>query len=53
MKLMVRRILWLGALLLVMLTSIPACSDTKPNNVQSTVPDPQGGAVPKPAGKGG
>jgi hypothetical protein len=52
---MVRRMICLGALLVVMLTCIPACSgDAKPNpnGAWSTVPDPKGNEVPKPAGRG-
>jgi hypothetical protein len=49
---MVRRLFWLGAVLLPILLSVPACTDSKPNNVHSTVPDPLGNDVPKPAGRG-
>jgi len=50
---MVRRFLWLGAILLPILLSVPACNDSKNNNVRSTVPDPGGSEVPKPAGAKG
>jgi hypothetical protein len=44
---MVRRVLFLGAVLLLVL-SVPACSDSK--STGPTVSDPDGNFVPKPAG---
>jgi hypothetical protein len=48
---MVRRLLCLGAVLLILL-SVSACGSSKPTT--KTVPDPDGNYVPKPGGgKGG
>jgi hypothetical protein len=49
---MVRRFLYLGTILLLILLSVPACGDKKQKG--PTVPDPDGDYVPKPGGgKGG
>jgi hypothetical protein len=50
---MVRRLLCLGAILLPLLLSLPACGSSKPT--VKIVPDPDGNVVPKAAGgaKGG
>ncbi len=49
---MVRRLLCVGAVLLLILLSVPACSNSK--STGKTVKDPDGDYVPKPAGaKGG
>jgi hypothetical protein len=45
---MVRRFLCLGAILLLLLLSAPACSKAK--NTAPTVPDPDGNYVPNPGG---
>jgi hypothetical protein len=52
---MVRRFLRLAVLLLLGLAGGPGCGDSSPGPTKkTTVPDPEGGAVPKPAGtKGG
>jgi hypothetical protein len=44
---MVRRFLSLGVILLLILLSVPACSnDQKTNNQGPTMADPEGGAKP-------
>ncbi|HZY90190.1 MAG TPA: hypothetical protein VFE78_35540 [Gemmataceae bacterium] len=50
---MVRRFLCLSAVVLTVLLSVPACGPSKPTNKPPTVSDPEGGAVPRPAGKAG
>jgi hypothetical protein len=52
---MVRRFLRLAVILLVALAVGPGCGDSSAGPSKKTpVPDPEGGAVPKPAGaKGG
>ena len=51
---MIRRFLCAGMLLVIVL-SLPACSETKPSSKPpTTVPDPEGEAKPKaPGGKAG
>jgi hypothetical protein len=46
---MARRFLCLGAILLLIVLSVPACGDRKKNE-RPTVPDPDGNYVPKPGG---
>jgi hypothetical protein len=46
---MVRRFLCLGAILLLLLLSVPSCGDGKKNK-GPVVPDPDGDYVPKPGG---
>ena len=48
---MARRILLLGAALLALLLSVPACGESKPTN-RPAVADPEGNATPK-AARGG
>jgi hypothetical protein len=50
---MVRRLVGVGAILLLILLSAPACQKDGANKKASTVVDPDAGAVPKPAGKAG
>jgi hypothetical protein len=46
---MMRHVLCLGAVLLLLLLSVPGCSDSKSKKAP-TVPDPDGNFVPKPGG---
>jgi hypothetical protein len=48
---MTRRFLWLGAALLALLLSVPACGGGKPTNKGPAVADPEGAA--KPSLRGG
>jgi hypothetical protein len=50
---MVRRFLCLGAIVLLLLLSIPACGGGSTTRKGEPVPDPDSGARPKPAGRGG
>jgi hypothetical protein len=50
---MVRRFLCVAAVLLTALLSVPACGTSKPTAKPPAVPDPEGGAVPRPGGKAG
>jgi hypothetical protein len=49
---MVLRFLWLGAILLPILLTVPACNDAKPTTARPTASDPLGNEVPKPGGRG-
>jgi hypothetical protein len=48
---MIRRFLCLGVIL--MMTSLPACSDTQPTPKAPAVPDPEGNVKPKIGGAKG
>lgn len=43
---MARRFLLLGAALLALLLSVPACGESKPQNKAPAVADPEGAAKP-------
>ncbi len=45
---MARRFLFLGAAVLALLLSVPACGESKPTS-RPAVADPEGGATPRPA----
>jgi hypothetical protein len=47
---MIRHFLCLGAVLLLLLLSVPGCSNSKTTKKAPTVPDPDGNFVPKPGG---
>jgi hypothetical protein len=50
---MVRRFLLLGTILLTVLLSAPGCAPSKPTSKPPAVPDPEGGAVPRPRATAG
>jgi hypothetical protein len=50
---MLGRLVGVGAILLLIVLSVPACQRESTSKKGSTVVDPDAGAQPKPAGRGG